>query len=154
MLPPALFYVLGFVLLFFGTLRLIFLGFKAPKTTPDEERQVRTEKRGIGLLGLMGGGRMTAAKRHKVMGVLWMVLGLYVGWTGVTMSRAQQQATRGFGEREGAPVIRANVERWQGDGPTGDHRGGPSNDAANLGTRDGAASAERPTLRAAPTPTP
>lgn len=142
-LPPALFYALGFVLVFFGVLRLIFLGLKAAEPTPEEkqaeEQEVRTEKRGTGLLGLMGGGRMTAAKRHKVMGVLWIILGLYVAWTGVTMSRSQQLArsveTPSGASGDRVRMIRANVKA-DPEQPSG---GRPEH-------------AEPPTLKAAPEP--
>ena len=144
MLPPALFYVLGFVLVFFGVLRLVFMGFRAPKTTPDDSLQVRTEKRGFGLVGLLGGGLMTAAKRHKVMGGLWIVLGIYVAWTGVTMSRTQQLAQPQPPQRDATD--RARVVRVQApqDLPVGSL---PPSDAG-----DGAS--EPPSMRAAPEPAP
>src|SRR5688500_14158794 len=145
MLPPALFYALGFVLVFFGVLRLIFMGFRAPKTTPDEELQVRTEKRGFGLVGLLGGGRMTAAKRHKVMGGLWIVLGIYVGWTGVTMSRTQQLGQPRQADRDAtdnARVVRVQAPQAP---PVGSQ---PSQRSLDAGDRV----AERPSMKAAREP--
>ena len=131
MLPPALFYALSCVLLFFGVLRLTYLGVfadrrKAAKRTDDQgprddaddeiegetrqERYRQPARMGFGLISFMGMGRMSPAKRHTVMGALWIVMGLYIGWTGYSMSR-KQAAERNYAERNAAAepvrVIRA-----------------------------------------------
>ena len=118
MLSPALFYALGFALVFFGVLRLVYLGLKGTPAAPrpsagtgegDEEEAGPEPRRGFGLVGLMGGGRMSGPKRHKVMGVLWIIMGLYVAWTGFNMSRSERVA-RSDASDEGVRVIRANVK--------------------------------------------
>lgn len=127
MLPPALFYALSFVLLFFGVLRLTYLGVfadrrKAAKRADDQvtpedadddeiegetrqERYRQPARMGFGLISFMGMGRMSPAKRHTVMGALWIVMGLYIGWTGYSMSR-KQAAERGYAERNAGEPVR------------------------------------------------
>lgn len=128
MLPPALFYALGFALVFFGVLRLVFLGVKAAPEGDDKRpldgdetaEAAPAEKRGLGILGFMGGGRMCGPKRHKVMGALWIVMGLYVAWTGFNMGRAREadmHRMSGTSPEDGVRVIRANVKADPGDEP-------------------------------------
>lgn len=151
MLPPALFYALGFALVFFGVLRLVYLGLRGSEEptrdraghgdlgddagAEDGATAAPSAGRGFGLLSFMGGGRMSGPKRHKVMGVLWIVMGLYVAWTGYNMDRSQNLArseSEGPEGQAGVRVIRANVKAPEAEGAS-----------------RGAASSP-PTLRAAP----
>jgi hypothetical protein len=135
MLPPVLFYGLAAALLFFGILRLTYLGVFADKRRParptpqgaqtdvpeddddgetiDDEtrsqRYRRPPRMGFGLVSLMGLGRMAPAKRHTVMGGLWIVLGLYMAWTGFNLSRQQHAATEAVEDSAPLRVIRARV---------------------------------------------
>lgn len=71
-LPPALFYGVGVVLILFGALRAVFLGWKqkaAATTVEDPE-----EAGGKGWARSSGGGY----KRHLTFGVLWVVMGLFL----------------------------------------------------------------------------
>lgn len=121
-MPPVLFYALGFALVFFGVLRLVFLGLRAPKPTPEELEAARNQKVGFGLLSFLGGGRGTAGRRHTTMGILWIVMGLYVMWSGYALGRRQAEeaaresrprAIRALVNPEGGPPARPSSE-----GPT------------------------------------
>lgn len=139
MLPPVLFYGLATALLFFGVLRVTYLGVFADRRKPakrnsetgddatseaasdDEidgesrqERYQRPAKLGFGLINMMGLGRMSPAKRHTVMGGLWIVLGLYLAWSGYSLGRKQMADAAAAAQEElepSAPVrmIRAHV---------------------------------------------
>jgi hypothetical protein len=139
MLPPVLFYGLATALLFFGVLRVTYLGVFADRTKPakrdsetgdnadsdgasaddidGESRQERYQlppKLGFGLINMMGLGRMSPAKRHTVMGGLWIVLGLYLAWSGYSMGRKQMADAAAAAEEEMQPsapirMIRAQV---------------------------------------------
>ncbi|MDX2023643.1 MAG: hypothetical protein SF187_25620 [Deltaproteobacteria bacterium] len=138
MLPPALFYGLAGALIFFGLLRLVYLGVFADKRSPAKPKEpaggVGTDERGdadddgetiddetrseryrqpprmgFGLISLMGLGRMAPAKRHTVMGALWIVLGLYMAWTAFNLSRQQQAAAESVEDPAPMRVIRARV---------------------------------------------
>ena len=90
-LPPALFYAVGVVLIVFGAMRAYLLGWKqrprAPvKTVPDpdafgepppaEEEAPTTQQddRGAGWSPAAGG----SYKRHITFGLLWVVMGLFL----------------------------------------------------------------------------
>jgi|GEM_PF-2999455 len=140
MLPPVLFYGLATALLFFGVLRVTYLGVfadrrKPPKRDSDsgdvvdsggssdddidgesrQERYQRPAKLGFGLINMMGLGRMSPAKRHTVMGGLWIVLGLYMAWSGYSLGRKQMAEAAAAAENEREPsapvrMIRAHVD--------------------------------------------
>lgn len=148
MLPPVLFYGLAAALLFFGILRLTYLGVFADRRRPavparenaaedaddgetidDETRSERYRqppRMGFGLVSLMGLGRMAPAKRHTVMGGLWIVLGLYMAWTGFNLSRQQQAAMDAVEEPAPMRVIRARVGEPNGSVPPADKQTPPA----------------------------
>jgi hypothetical protein len=91
-LPPALFYAVGVVLIVFGGLRAYLLGWKqrprAPvKTVPDAEaygeppeaeapaRVASEEEERAGGWSPTAGGSF---KRHITFGLLWVVMGLFL----------------------------------------------------------------------------
>jgi hypothetical protein len=77
-LPPALFYGLGTVLIVFGVLRAVFLGWRQ-KPQPAED----LEEAGTGWSRSSGGGY----KRHLTFGVLWVVMGLFLVLSTIVKSR-------------------------------------------------------------------
>jgi hypothetical protein len=139
MLPPVLFYGLATALLFFGVLRVTYLGVFADRRmqskrdsvsgeaaaldgeTDEEidgesrrERYQRPAKLGFGLINMMGLGRMSPAKRHTVMGGLWIVLGLYLAWSGYCLGQKQMAEAAAAAEEDMQPaspirMIRAHV---------------------------------------------
>jgi hypothetical protein len=70
-LPPALFYGVGIVLIVFGALRAIFLGWKQKPQVVGEDVE---EAAAGGWSRSTGGGY----KRHLTFGLLWMVMGLFL----------------------------------------------------------------------------
>jgi hypothetical protein len=84
-LPPALFYGVGIVLIVFGALRAVFLGLKQ-KPQPDAQVQEESEPVPAGAPGWQrssGGGY----KRHITFGVLWMAMGLFLVISTIIKSR-------------------------------------------------------------------
>lgn len=86
-LPPALFYGVGIVLIVFGALRAVFLGWKqkreAAELQPQEDPEVASAGAGAGLRRSSGGGY----KRHLTFGVLWMAMGLFLVVSTIIKSR-------------------------------------------------------------------
>jgi hypothetical protein len=68
-LPPLLFLVLGGVLLAFGCVRAFVWGFKAGRRARAEGNE-----RGI-----------RVARRHLLAGILWIGMGVFLGWEGVRL---------------------------------------------------------------------
>lgn len=68
-IPPVVFYVLGAVLMFFGAVRAYVFGWKprgAPPLADDlNPDQARTTER-----------RQKDQRRHLMMGLVWVVMGL------------------------------------------------------------------------------
>jgi hypothetical protein len=81
-LPPALFYGVGIVLILFGALRAVFLGWRQkiqaePPPPAGEEPEPEQEQEPASARGWArsaGGGY----KRHLTFGVLWVVMGLFL----------------------------------------------------------------------------
>jgi uncharacterized membrane protein HdeD (DUF308 family) len=72
-LPPALFYGVGTMLIVFGALRAIYLGWqrrpaKAPEKAPGEESLEDVEVARDG----------KDARRHIMFGILWVAMGLFL----------------------------------------------------------------------------
>jgi hypothetical protein len=78
-LPPALFYGVGIVLIVFGALRAVFLGWKQKPPTEDRaELQGELEEAAEGGGSLQRAPRGPGYKRHLTFGALWVVLGLFL----------------------------------------------------------------------------
>ncbi len=82
-LPPALFYGVGIVLIVFGALRAVFLGWRQkprPEMTEEtdgeglDEQEAGSGSTGGGWSRSSGGGY----KRHLTFGILWVGLGLFL----------------------------------------------------------------------------
>jgi hypothetical protein len=84
-LPPALFYGVGIVLIVFGALRAIFLGWKQKREATEPQPQEDPEVAGApaGWRRSSGGGY----KRHLTFGLLWMAMGLFLVVSTVIKSR-------------------------------------------------------------------
>jgi hypothetical protein len=84
-LPPALFYGVGIVLIVFGALRALFLGWRqkvqAEPPVGDEPEQEPAPAGGWPRSA--GGGY----KRHLTFGVLWVVMGLFLVVSTIIKSR-------------------------------------------------------------------
>jgi hypothetical protein len=70
-LPPALFYGVGAVLIVFGALRAVFLGWKQKPQVLEENPE---EAAGAGWSRSAAG----AYKRHLTFGALWVAMGLFL----------------------------------------------------------------------------
>ena len=61
-LPPIFFYVIGTLLVVFGAMRAVVLG----RRRPDRELTEDTPE------------RAKARRRHKIMGVVWVLMGAFL----------------------------------------------------------------------------
>ncbi len=72
-LPPLFFYAIGTLLVVFGALRTVVLGRRRPERELTEDTPERAKAR----------------RRHKIMGIVWLLMGLFliVSTTGITGRR-------------------------------------------------------------------
>ncbi len=72
-LPPLFFYAVGTLLVVFGALRTVVLGRRRPERELTEDTPERAKAR----------------RRHMIMGIVWLLMGLFliVSTTGITSRR-------------------------------------------------------------------
>ena len=72
-IPPIFFYAIGTLLVVFGALRTIMLGRRRAERELTEDTPERAKQR----------------RRHRIMGVVWVLMGLFliVSTSGVLQSR-------------------------------------------------------------------
>jgi hypothetical protein len=72
-LPPLFFYAIGTLLVVFGALRTVILGRRRPERELTEDTPERAKAR----------------RRHKIMGIVWLLMGLFLilSTTGITSRR-------------------------------------------------------------------